>query len=50
MRVKLVVPKPVLTVATVAEVEYTEKIKYETEFEYNEKMYKTEKKNQGNWC
>ena len=42
--VKLVVPKPVLTVATVAEVEYTEKIKYETEFEYNDKMYKTEKK------
>ncbi len=42
--VKLVVPKPVLTVATVAEVEYTEKIKYETEIEYNDKMYKTEKK------
>lgn len=42
--VKLVVPKPVLTVATVAEVEYNEKIKYETEFEYNDKMYKTEKK------
>lgn len=42
--VKLVVPKPVLTVATIAEVEYTEKIKYETEIEYNDKMYKTEKK------
>ncbi len=42
--VKLVVPKPVLTVATVSEVEYTEKIKYETEFEFNDKMYKTEKK------
>ena len=42
--VKLIVPKPVLTVATVAEVEYTEKIKYDTEFEYNDKMYKTEKK------
>lgn len=42
--IKLIVPKPVLTVATVTEVEYTEKIKYETQFEYNDNMYKTEKK------
>ncbi len=42
--IKLVVPKPVLTVATVAEVEYTENVKYETEYEYNDKMYKNEKK------
>jgi len=42
--IKLVVPKPVLTVATVSEIEYTEKIKYETEIEYSDKMYKTEKK------
>ena len=40
----LVVPKPVLTVATVSEVEYTETIKYETEIEYSDNMYKTEKK------
>lgn len=42
--IKLVVPKPVLTVATISEVEYTEKIKYETEIEYSDNMYKTEKK------
>ncbi len=40
----LVVPKPVLTVATITEVEYTERIKYETEIEYSDNMYKTEKK------
>lgn len=42
--VKLIVPKSVLTVATVAEVEYTERVKYESEIEYNDKMYKNEKK------
>ncbi|MCK9443789.1 MAG: M23 family metallopeptidase [Tissierellaceae bacterium] len=42
--IKLVVPKPVLTVATVAEVEYTEKVKFDTETEYDKNMYKTEKK------
>lgn len=42
--VKLIVPKSVLTVATVAEVEYTERVRYESEIEYNDKMYKNEKK------
>lgn len=42
--VKLVLPKPVLTVVTKSEVEYTERIKYETEYEYNDNMYKNEKK------
>lgn len=42
--VKLVVPKPVLTVTTIAEIEYVDAIKYETEIEYNDKMYKNEKK------
>lgn len=42
--VKLVVPKPVLTVVTTAEVEYIDKIKYETEIQYNDNMYKNEKK------
>lgn len=42
--VKLVVSKPVITVSTMEEVEYTEKINYETEIEYNDNMYKNEKK------
>ncbi|MDR7854985.1 M23 family metallopeptidase [Tissierella sp.] len=42
--VKLVVPKSILTVATVAQVEYMENVKYETEYEYNDNMYKNEKK------
>ncbi|MFA5577459.1 MAG: G5 domain-containing protein, partial [Tissierellaceae bacterium] len=42
--IKLIVPKPVLTVATVAEVEYIEKIKFDTETEYDKNMYKTDRK------
>ncbi len=42
--VKLVVPKPVLTVATTREVEYIEKIKFESETEYDDGMYKTDRK------
>lgn len=42
--IKLVVPKSLLTVATVEEVEYIEDIKYEVKVEYDDKMYKTEKK------
>jgi len=36
----LVVPKPFLTVATYEEKTYTESIKYETEYEYSDNMYK----------
>ena len=46
--VKLVVPKSVLTVATVLEVEYTENINYETEIEYDETMYTNQKKTKVN--
>lgn len=42
--VKLIVPKSLITVATVSEVEYTERINYESEIEYNDNMYKNEKK------
>ncbi|WP_353094658.1 peptidoglycan DD-metalloendopeptidase family protein [Tissierella praeacuta] len=42
--VKLVVSRPVITVSTMEEVEYTERINYETEIEYNDNMYKNEKK------
>ncbi|MBU5437993.1 peptidoglycan DD-metalloendopeptidase family protein [Tissierella sp. MSJ-40] len=42
--IKLVVPKSMLTVATIEEVEYTENINYDVKIEYNEKMYKNEKK------
>lgn len=41
--VKLIVPKPLITVATVAEVEYTERLNYESQIEYNDNMYKNEK-------
>lgn len=43
-QVKLIVPKPMLTVATVSEIEYTEEIKFESEIEYNDNMYTNEKK------
>ncbi|WIV12513.1 M23 family metallopeptidase [Proteiniborus sp. MB09-C3] len=36
----LVVPKPFLTVATYEEKTYTEEIKFETEYEYSDNMYK----------
>lgn len=42
--VKLVIPKPVVTVATVSELQYTEEIKYETEIEYDDNMYNTQTK------
>lgn len=42
--IKLIIPKSMLTVATVLEVEYTERINYESEIEYNDNMYKNEKK------
>ncbi len=42
--IKLVVPKPVLTVATAVEIEYIEKINYDTEYEFDDSMYKTEKR------
>ena len=42
--VKLLVPKSMLTVATVEEVKYKEKVDYEVKVEYDKKMYKTEKK------
>lgn len=42
--IRLVIPKPVVTVATVAEVEYDEEIKYETEIEYDDNMYTTQTK------
>ncbi len=42
--VKLLVPKSMLTVATVEEIKYTEQVDYEVKIEYDKKMYKTEKK------
>lgn len=41
--IKLVIPKPIVTVATVSELEYTEEIRYETEIEYDDNMYNTYK-------
>ena len=37
--IRLIIPKPVVTVATISELEYTEEIKYETEIEYDDDMY-----------
>ena len=42
--VKLLVPKSLITVATVEEVKYTEKVNYEVEVEEDKNMYKTQKK------
>ena len=42
--VKLLVPKPMITVATVETVKYKEKVDYEVKVEHNKNMYKTEKK------
>ncbi len=42
--VKLLVPKSMITVATVEEVKYKEKVNYEVKIEENKNMYKTEKK------
>ncbi len=42
--IKLLVPKSLLTVETVEEVQYTEKTDYEIKVEYDNNMYKTEKK------
>lgn len=41
--IKLVIPKPMITVATLSELEYDEEIKYETEIEYKDNMYNTHK-------
>ncbi|TCO77945.1 M23 family metallopeptidase [Marinisporobacter balticus] len=43
-KISLVVPKPLLTVATVEKVNYEEKIPYEIEFEETSALYKGEKK------
>lgn len=42
--VKLLVPKSMLTVATVENVIYKEKVDYDTKIEYDKNMYKTEKR------
>lgn len=42
--IKLLVPKSMVTVATVEEVKYKEKVDYEVKVEYDSNMYKTEKK------
>lgn len=42
--IKLLVPKSLLTVETIEEVQYTEKTDYEIKVEYDNNMYKTEKK------
>ncbi|SDZ24549.1 Murein DD-endopeptidase MepM and murein hydrolase activator NlpD, contain LysM domain [Proteiniborus ethanoligenes] len=41
--ISLVVPKPYLTVATYEKQTYVEEIKFETEYEYSDKMYKDQK-------
>lgn len=38
--IKLVLPKPVLTVETTSEVEYEKRIDYETEIQFDDSMYK----------
>lgn len=42
--IKLIVPKSMVTVATVSKVEYTERLNYESGIEYNDNMYQNEKK------
>jgi murein DD-endopeptidase MepM/ murein hydrolase activator NlpD len=42
--VKLLIPKSMITVATVEEAKYKEKVDYEVKVEYDKNMYKTEKK------
>ncbi|QQY79743.1 murein DD-endopeptidase MepM/ murein hydrolase activator NlpD [Keratinibaculum paraultunense] len=42
--IKLLMPKSMVTVATVEEVKYNEKIDYEVKVEYDKSMYKTNKK------
>lgn len=42
--IKLLVPKSMVTVATIEEVKYKEKIDYEVKIEHDNNMYKTEKK------
>ncbi|QEK13493.1 M23 family metallopeptidase [Crassaminicella thermophila] len=43
-KISLIVPKPLLTVATVEKLKYEEKIPYEIEFEETKVLYKGEKK------
>lgn len=40
--VKLMVPKSLITVATIEEVEYTDEVDYEVKIEYDDDMYKTQ--------
>ncbi|WP_077369265.1 M23 family metallopeptidase [Anaerosalibacter sp. Marseille-P3206] len=42
--VSLIVPKPLITIATVEEVQYEQELAYETKIEQNTSMYKNEKK------
>ncbi|NLY77107.1 MAG: peptidoglycan DD-metalloendopeptidase family protein [Tissierellia bacterium] len=42
--VKLTISKPLVTVVTVEEVEYTSKVDYEVKVEYDKSMYKTQSK------
>lgn len=42
--IKLLVPKSLLTVETIEEIQYKEKTDYEVMIEYDDNMYKTEKK------
>ena len=43
-KVKLIVPKPMLTVETIEETKYKERVDYEVKVEANNNMYKNEKK------
>lgn len=42
--IRLLLPKPVITVETIQEVEYTEAVDYETKVELDDSMYKTQQK------
>ena len=42
--ISLIVPKPLITIATVEEVQYEQELAYETKIEQNTSMYKNEKK------
>lgn len=42
--VSLIVPKPIITIATVEEVQYQQELPFETKIEQNNSMYKNEKK------
>ncbi len=42
--VKLILPKPVLTVETISEIEYDKQLKYDTQIEYDDDMYNIHQK------